>query len=111
MRYHAEMSTSAHRPDLLQPDLAVLCRRCRVQRLDAFGSAVRTDFDPARSDLDFLVRFEPLPPAEYAGNYFALRDGLARLFGREIDLVTDVSLANPYFRARVESERQNLFDR
>lgn len=41
-------------------DLRELCQRFRVQRLDLFGSATSTDFDPATSDLDFLVEFEPL---------------------------------------------------
>jgi len=35
-----------------------LCRRFHVRRLEVFGSAARqTDFDQARSDIDFLVEF------------------------------------------------------
>ena len=34
--------------------IADLCRTFGVRRLDVFGSAVREDFDPARSDVDFL---------------------------------------------------------
>jgi Nucleotidyltransferase domain len=45
---------------------AELCRRHSVLRLSLFGSAVRQDFDAARSDLDFLVDFEPLSPARDA---------------------------------------------
>jgi predicted nucleotidyltransferase len=96
-------------PSFVRPELASLCRRCRVHRLDIFGSAVTGRFDPARSDLDFLVTFRPLPPAEVARSYFTLLDELARLYGREIDLVTEPALANPHCRACVESERQNLF--
>lgn len=47
-------------------EVAALCRRAGARRLDAFGSAVRDDFDPATSDLDFLVEFDELPPASYA---------------------------------------------
>jgi hypothetical protein len=86
-----------------------LCRLCSVRRLDLFGSAATGRFDPARSDLDFLVDFEPLPPAAYADAYFRLREGLESLFGRGIDLVTDLSLKNPYFRERVNSERHTIF--
>jgi hypothetical protein len=47
--------------------LPELCRRFHVRRLDLFGSAATGhNFDPVRSDLDFLVSFEPLPPGEYA---------------------------------------------
>lgn len=104
------MRADAHpHPHLLRPELAILCRRFHVEQLDAFGSSVRRDFDAKSSDLDFLVRFERLPPAQYAANYFGLLDSLKQLFGYEIDLVTDASLANPYFRARIDSERQTLF--
>jgi predicted nucleotidyltransferase len=98
-----------HQPILERVELPSLCRRCRVQRLDVFGSAVTGTFDVASSDLDFLVTFEPLAPAEYAISYFALRDGLAALYGHNIDLVTEPSLANPHFRARVDAERKTLF--
>ncbi len=39
-----------------------LCREYRVRRLDVFGPAIRDDFDPGRSDVDFLVEFfSPTP--------------------------------------------------
>ena len=103
------MTDAANHLDLRRPELTALCRRLCVQKLDGFGSAVTDRFDPNTSDLDFVVSFEPLAPARYADCYFTLREELASLFGREIDLVTEQSLANPYFRARVECERQNLF--
>ena len=41
-------------------ELAELCRRHGVARLEVFGSAVRgMDFDPLTSDADFLVEFRP----------------------------------------------------
>jgi predicted nucleotidyltransferase len=95
--------------DLSRPELAALCRQFHVLRLDVFGSAVTGHFDAAGSDLDFLVSFAPLQPSQYADAYFGFRDELGRLFGRRIDLVTEHSLVNPYFRAQIESERQNLF--
>jgi predicted nucleotidyltransferase len=97
--------------DLSRPELDALCRRFHVLRLDVFGSAATGHFDAARSDLDFLVSFAPLRPSQYADAYFGFREELGRLFGREIDLVTEHSLVNPYFRAQIESERQNLFAR
>jgi predicted nucleotidyltransferase len=33
------------------------------------------------------------------------------LFERPVDLVTENNLGNPYFRQRVQSERQNLYVR
>jgi len=89
--------------------LRVLCRRHHVRRLDLFGSAVTDRFDPAHSDLDMLVVFDDLPPGAYADAYFALKQGLESLYGREVDLVTEAGLRNPYFRRAVETMRQTLF--
>jgi predicted nucleotidyltransferase len=92
------------------PDaLSALCRRFRVRQLDLFGSASDGRFDPARSDLDFLVAFEALPGGAYADAYFGLRESLAELFGREVDLITEPALENPYLRRQVEAQRQRLF--
>jgi len=92
-------------------EVAALCRRTSVRRLDVFGSAVRADFDREASDLDFLVEFDSLPPARYADAYFALKEGLEALFGRSVDLITPSSLANPYFRDRIATERRTLYAR
>jgi predicted nucleotidyltransferase len=97
--------------DQHRDEVAALCRLAGARRLDAFGSAVRADFDPQTSDLDFLVEFDDVPPAAYAQAYFALKEGLEALFGRSVDLVTNSSLANPYFRERIIAERQNVYAR
>ncbi len=91
------------------PEIAELCRRCGVRRLDLFGSAATRRFDPARSDLDFLVEFEDMPAQSYAKACFGLRDGLERLFQRQIDLLTQSALANPYLRRQIEAEKLSLF--
>jgi predicted nucleotidyltransferase len=92
-------------------EVAALCRSTGARRLAAFGSAVRDDFDPERSDLDFLVDLGDLPPARYADAYFALKVGLESLFGRPVDLVTENGLSNPYFREQVAAESRTLYAR
>jgi predicted nucleotidyltransferase len=92
-------------------ELVALCRRAGARRLDVFGSAARGDFDPATSDLDFLVAFDDLPPAQYSDAYFALKASLESLFGRSVDLLTDASLENPYLRERVFAERKPVYAR
>lgn len=86
-----------------------LCRRFHVRRLDLFGSAADGRFNPARSDLDFVVAFEEMSGGAYADAYFGLREGLAGLFGREVDLVTEPALENPYLRHRIEAQRRQVF--
>lgn len=89
--------------------LAELCQRYHVRRLELFGSAAAGRFDPTRSDLDFLVEFHDLSPPEYAQSYFALLHALEDLFDRPIDLVTVRSLTNPYFVREIERDRTVLY--
>ncbi len=95
-------------PDRL-PDLAALCRRFGVRRLEVFGSAAGDAFDPEQSDVDLLVEFEDVPPLEYAESYFGLLEGLEDLLGRPVDLVTMDAIVNPYFRKSVDSSRRLLY--
>jgi predicted nucleotidyltransferase len=96
---------SSHREELEE-----LCRRFHVRRLDLFGSAAGDDFDPARSDLDFLVEFDPRgPEASSLKTYFGLRDSLEALFGRSVDLVEPSAIRNPYFKESVERARESVF--
>jgi uncharacterized protein len=93
-----------HRAELVE-----LCRRHHVLRLSLFGSATRDDFDPERSDLDFLVDFEPQPLGGYADSFFGLLESLELLFGRSIDLVVASAIRNPYFRQSVDQTKSLLY--
>jgi predicted nucleotidyltransferase len=77
--------------------------------LELFGSAASGGFDPAHSDLDFLVEFQDLTPTEYARSYFGLLHDLEDLFERPIDLVTVRSLTNPYLLRAIERDRTVLY--
>jgi uncharacterized protein with HEPN domain/predicted nucleotidyltransferase len=88
------------------PEIAELCRRFGVRRLDLFGSAATGRFDDRRSDLDFLVKFEPEARGK---SYFRLLEEFEKLFGRKVDLLTEDGLENPFLRRRIETERRTLF--
>jgi predicted nucleotidyltransferase len=95
-----------HRADLVE-----ICRRYGVNRLYIFGSAAQDRFDPDRSDLDSLVEIAGREPSgSYADRYLDLADALERLFGRRVDLVTEQSIRNPYFRREVEATRQLIYE-
>lgn len=88
--------------------VAELCRRYHVRRLDLFGSAATGRFDPARSDLDFVVEFEPAPETRWRA-YFDLQSELQALFGREVDLITHAAMKNPYLIESVNESRVPLY--
>ena len=91
--------------DRLQ-EVAAICRRHRVARLDVFGSAARQAHGAA--DLDFLVEFEDLPADDYADAYFGLLEGLETLFARPVDLVMASAVKNPFVRETIERSRVRL---
>jgi len=86
-----------------------LCRRFRVRRLELFGSGARGGFDPARSDLDFLVEFEDLAFGEHYEAYFGLLESLQDLFGRQIDLVVSRAIKNRYFRMVIDRDKVLMY--
>ena len=88
-------------------DIGTLCRSYRFRRLDVIGSAI--DFDPGRSDVDFLVEFEPDPGLNTFHAYMGLRDELTRLLGRRVDLVMPSGLRNRYFAQEIEATREPLY--
>ncbi len=69
-------------------EVAELCGRAGARRPDVFGSAVRAEFNPVTSDLDFLVEFDDLLPEKCADAYFSLKQSLEALLGRPVDLIT-----------------------
>lgn len=90
--------------------LDALCRRFHVCRLDLFGSAARGDFDPDRSDVDFLVEFDrAYPEAMSLKGYFDFKAELEALLGRSVDLVEPRALRNPYLKASIDASREPVF--
>ncbi len=90
-------------------EVAALCKKFKVHRLDLFGSATKKSFRPDSSDLDFLVSFDEKEPAEYSRCYFDLADSLEKLFQRHVDLVTERSVRNPYFRQSIDETRETVY--
>ena len=86
-----------------------LCRRFAVRRLEVFGSAVVGDFDPATSDVDFLVEFHETATIGRSDAYFGLLEGLQRVLGRNVDLVVISAVKNPYFLQSIERSRTLLY--
>ncbi len=91
-------------------ELEALCRKFNVARLEVFGSAARgDDFDPARSDADFLVEFKPmggLPPLE---EFFGLKSALMALLERPVDLVEPAAIKNPFILKAINATRVTVY--
>ena len=91
-------------------EVRAVCRRFGVVRLEAFGSGARGfDFDPDRSDADFLVEFGPAPELAPLGQFFGLAEALERLLERPVDLVEAGPVRNPYVLADINRARELVY--
>ena len=79
--------------------LAVFCQRHPILKLSLFGSVLRDDFDPSRSDIDVLVEFQPESRVTML-KMVELEWELTEILGRKVDLRTPGELSR-YFRQRV----------
>jgi predicted nucleotidyltransferase len=91
-------------------ELRRLCLRYGVQRLGLFGSAASGAYHQEKSDLDFVVEFNPTALAAYTEAYFGLLEGLEQLFGASVDLVVESAIRNPYFLQSVEQTRTPIYE-
>ena len=93
-----------HRDEIIR-----ICRNRNVEKLALFGSAAGDRFDPGHSDLDLLVEFKKMTPAEHADQYFGLISDLEQLLGRPVDIVEPGPVTNPYFRESFEKTQVVLY--
>lgn len=98
-------------PDIAQhrAGISSICQRYRISRLEVFGSAARADdFDPARSDVDFLVEFAPDAQPGLSA-FFGAKADLERLLGRGVDLVEPGAVRNPFVLASINRHREAIY--
>ncbi|CAN5284015.1 hypothetical protein BH09BAC1_BH09BAC1_13470 [soil metagenome] len=88
------------------PELQKILRAHRVTKAYLFGSAVKGNLTN-ESDVDVLVNFEEnIDPISYSDNFFELLFALQALFQRNVDLVNEKSLRNPYLISSINKTKQ-----
>lgn len=89
-------------------DLAGLCQKFHVRRLDIFGSAAVGQMTES-GDVDLLVEFDEQVNPRRFDNYFEFLRSLEKLFGQHVDLVEAGGLRNPYFIQEVETTKRHIY--
>ena len=75
-----------------------------------FGSAETAEFTN-KSDIVFLISFKDnLSIEDYTNNYFALHYKLRELFNREIEIITERSLSNPYLIDSINKSKKLIYE-
>jgi predicted nucleotidyltransferase len=88
--------------------IIALCNKHRVARLFVFGSILTDHFNKS-SDIDLLVDFSGVELYDYADNYFDLKKSLEMLLKRQIDLLEDKVVKNPYLRKSIDSFKRMIY--
>lgn len=90
------------------PAIIKLCLTHNVKSLYAFGSILTDKFNND-SDIDLIVDFATIEPADYADNYFDFKFSLEEILKRPIDLLEEKAIKNPYFKSSVNKQRQLVY--
>ena len=90
------------------PEIQRLCRDHHVKTLHAFGSVLRSDFNP-ESDVDLLVVFDRFNGHSAFVQYFEFKEELESMLGRNVDLISYESIQNPFFKLEIEATKQAVY--
>lgn len=85
--------------------IRTLCNDYKVSRLFVFGSILSDRFNTS-SDIDFLVDFNEVDLYDYADNYFDFKKSLEKLLEREVDLLEEKAVKNPYLKQNIDSSKR-----
>ncbi|MCM1519098.1 MAG: nucleotidyltransferase domain-containing protein [Pseudoflavonifractor sp.] len=92
--------------------IIALCRKYKVAKLWVFGSILTDRFNDD-SDVDFSVDFDSetihREKLDYADLFFDFLDGLKQIIGREIDIVFDDCVKNPYFKRELDATKKLIY--
>jgi predicted nucleotidyltransferase len=88
--------------------VGLLCSKHKVKSLYLFGSALTGRFSD-KSDVDMLVEFKRMPLKMYADNYFDLKYALQDIFNRNVDLLENKAIKNPFLRRSIDRSKQLIY--
>ncbi|MDX2189905.1 MAG: nucleotidyltransferase domain-containing protein [Bacteroidota bacterium] len=86
-----------------------LCNKYQVEKLYVFGSIVKNNYDPTKSDIDFLYRMINRDPLDMGEDVLNLYEDLKVTLGTEIDLISEKSISNPVFKDSIMSSRVLIY--
>lgn len=94
--------------DNFKRDIFTLCAKHKVKSLYAFGSVLTDNFN-ATSDIDLVVDFEKIDVLEYGDNYYELKFSLENILKRNIDLLEEKAIKNPFFRKSLNENKVLIY--
>ena len=91
------------------PKVIELLKKHKIKSAYVFGSAITERFNEV-SDVDFLVNFQDgLEPLERSELWWDLHDSLRDSLKREVDLLSEKALKNPYFIKELNQTKVKIY--
>lgn len=78
-------------------------------KLFVFGSILTDRFND-NSGVDLGVSFNKTEVSDYFDNYFDFKYALEELFGREVDLLEEQTIKNPYLKRSVDATKILIYE-
>jgi hypothetical protein len=93
--------------DIPMDKISAFCKKWKIKEFSLFGSVLRDDFRPD-SDVDALISFVENPGWDLY-DWVNMIEELKTIFGREVDLVSQKGLRNPFRRQNILATREVLY--
>lgn len=94
---------------ILLPQINLLLSKHQIKSAYIFGSAISDRFKDS-SDVDFLVNLKDgIDPVEAGEHLWNLEDELKILLKRNVDLLTERSLRNPYLINEINTTKHLIY--
>ena len=93
------------------PEIVDLCKKHKLKSLYLFGSATDAKYFNKKSDVDFLYEYDKkkIKELDYADNYFDFLFSLKKILKRNVDLMPNEKLKNPYLLKQINSEKIRIY--
>jgi len=86
-----------------------ILQKHNVKRAFVFGSACTDNFNE-NSDIDMIIAFQKRYFDNYADNYLSLESELSKLLHRNIDLIAEETIQNPYFIQSINQTKTPIYE-
>ena len=80
-----------------------------VRKAFVFGSACTENFNE-NSDVDMIITFQKRYFDNYVDNYLSLESELSKLLQRNVDLVAEETIQNPYFIQSINQTKTPIYE-
>lgn len=85
-----------------------ICKDFRVKNFSVIGSVLTDNFS-SDSDIDFVVDFDEKDPFKYTDLYFQLKEKLEQILKRQVDLIEERGIKNPFFRKEIDESKVVIY--